>query len=137
MDRKKKTRDPAPKREDSPTTRSEALREALKARRPPEPPREFSTLVEGSEPVWRHLECADPRNCAEHGGGLVPDQLVWPEHATMALLAALAAGMPAESQAVRAGRANSSRDVVDDESEGEPRAAASEQSDGRSGEDQE
>lgn len=74
------------------TTRSELLRKALEAGTSPQPPREFSTLVERLEPVDMAPGCADPRNCVVHGGQSAdaPVEAVWPPEVLDELLARLA-----------------------------------------------
>jgi hypothetical protein len=116
---------PASEPDHSTTTRSEALRESLKARRPPEPDREFSTLVVRSEPAQIAYEDPGPTDVMHEVGCSCRHDLVWPEHAALALVQALAAGPPWPSPSVPAGGADGSGDVVDDESEREPRASAS------------
>jgi hypothetical protein len=107
------------------TTRSEALREALKAGTTPQPPREFSTLVERPEAAEPASGCADERSCLVHGGGLQRGDFVWPERTALAIAQALTGYAVGSSRSVRAGGTDGSGDVVDDEREREPRAAAS------------
>lgn len=81
---------PDVEREHSTTTRSAALRESLQARRSPVPPREFSTLVERSEP--RYTPCPYP-DCGcenEPGSELIRGDFIWPENVSLALVDALA-----------------------------------------------
>jgi hypothetical protein len=64
------TRSPEPCH--STTTRQEALTESLRAGTTPEPPREFSTLVERSEPVYRTPGFDDGEACIERGFNIRP-----------------------------------------------------------------
>lgn len=161
-----------------PRTRSEALRESLKARRTPQPPREFSTLVLRSESPQRATcgVCRQPMSLLPYGPEC--DCAVWPELAVLAIIALLAgpevpagdstsrgavvgsgatsgpaagpgthpgrppadekatssAGDLSSSRSVRAGATDCGRDVVDDQGEGEPRAATSDEGDHCGGE---
>lgn len=128
MAKRKSPQVPAPELYPSTATRSEALSEALQARRTPQPPREFSTLVERSEPPRDPLVCADARNCVAHAQYQVdlPDSYrektvapVSREHGDQ--------GDDLEPRSVRAGVTESGGDVVDDERECQPCAGASEQ----------
>jgi hypothetical protein len=67
MPEQEKSSDPATELDPRTRTRQEALTEALKAGTTPQPPREFSTLVERSESAAEASECADRRNCLTHG----------------------------------------------------------------------
>lgn len=102
----------------SKTTRREALREALRPGRHLDQPRAYSTLVEGLlGDLSGHGDCAYCgaliRSCVSHLAGHVALADFPPGYE--ALLAAVEA-FP--SHRVRAGGADGSGDVVDDEGEG-------------------
>ena len=118
-------------------TRSEALREALKARRPPEPDREFSTLVERSEPLQ---DGHDEHGWIEHTGPIDRSSVTEAELVQAAGLNRLLDAVDsyvATSPAKLAGGANGEDDEVEDERGAVPDAAASGEHDQAQRRDQE
>lgn len=96
-------------------TRQEALREALKPRRSPEPPREFSTLVQRSEPVEYTPGCADERNCVEHGDPREPMRSKSLDAGLQRVLDAIDRIAARQSRSVAAGGTHSNSDEVQHE----------------------